>query len=436
MNRYYSTATIVLLTLVCITPCSAQNVGTVRVMSGLNQPLGLVTTPSDDRHLYVYERAGVIRMYDQQTQSLLGTPLLDIQDRVNPGQDGGLVGVAFDPDFANNGYVYVQYTDDLTNNRLSRFSLNDNGIGLDPTSEHQILYIEQPHTAHNGDWIGFGHDGMLYYTTGDGGNQHDTFNNAQNTSTLLGSVLRLDVTNARDDFPADPDANYGIPAGNPFVGVDGRDEIWAFGVRNPWRASFDRETGDFYIGDTSQDTWEEVNFISASSAGGENFGWRLREGFVATPTGGVGGPKTPDMVDPVYAYHHGSGPLEGNSVIGGYVYRGPVQADGVQGQYFFSDWVNNRVWSIEVDPATSLMVDGSLRDWTDTLRPDVGSLTQIAGYGEDNLGNLYMVSLSGSIYMLIPEPSTAALAMAAVFAGLFARRRDVGWRGPFGAPCA
>ncbi|MEZ6071449.1 MAG: PQQ-dependent sugar dehydrogenase [Pirellulales bacterium] len=401
----------------------AQAAGTVRVMSGLSQPIGLVATPADDRHLFVYQRNGVVRMYDQQTQSLLAEPFVDLRDRVVVSQDGGLVGMAFDPEFADNGYVYLQYIDSARNNQLSRFTLNGAGTGLDPASEYPILYLEQPTTAHNGDWIGFGPDGYLYYTTGDGGDQHDPNNNGQDTSTLLGSILRLDVRNGADDFPSDPLANYGIPATNPFVGQAGRDEIFAFGVRNPWRASFDRLTGDFYIGDTSQNTWEEVNFIAAGSAGGENFGWRLREGYVATPTGGVGGPKTPDMVDPVYAYHHGGGPLEGNSVIGGYVYRGPSGVTALQGQYFFSDYVTDHYWSIEVDPATGLMVEGSLRDWTARLRPDVGSLSQIAGYGEDNLGNLYFVSLNGNVFMLVPEPSTAVLLLGSLSIGLITRRR-------------
>ena len=153
------------------------------------------------------------------------------------------------------------------------------------------------------------------------------------------------------------------------MGAEGRDEIWAYGLRNPWRASFDRATGDLYIGDTSQDTWEEVNFIPAGSDGGQNFGWRLREGFEATPTGGVGGPKTPEMVDPAYAYRHGNGPFQGDSVIGGYVYRGPIGSELLQGQYFFTDWVTNRVWSLEVDPATGFMAADSLRDWTARVAP-------------------------------------------------------------------
>ena len=401
-------------------------------MTGFQQPLGLITTPADDQHLYIIERQGRIRKFDRLAGSIVGGSFLDIRDRVFPGQDGGLVGAAFDPNFAVNGYVYVQYTaesnEQFPPNQLSRFTLRPDGSGLDPTSEHKILYIDQPHSAHNGDWIGFGPDGMLYYTTGDGGNQHDPGNNGQDTTTLRGSVLRIDVT--RDDFPADPEANYGIPSDNPFVGTAGRDEIWAHGLRNPWRASFDRATGDFYIGDTSQDTWEEVNFISASSSGGENFGWRLREGFVSTPTGGVGGEKTPDMVDPVYAYRHGSRPNQGDSVIGGYVYRGPIESELLQGQYFFSDWVNNRIWSIEVDSSTGLMVDESFRDWTTDFQPDLGSLSGIASWGEDNEGNLYMLNLGGDIFRIteipsVPEPQTLGLFAAAGLAGRFLRRRCV-----------
>lgn len=427
MHRTLVAAATVLLGLAAWETCRGQSIRTERIMTGLSQPIGLVAAPSDDQHLFVYERSGRIRVYDQVARQLLRTPFLDIRNRVQPGQDGGLVGVAFDPNYAENGFVYVQYTDrssPVPNNRLSRFTLLEDGSSLDPASELQILYVEQPTSAHNGDWIGFGPDGMLYYTLGDGGNQHDPDNNAQDTSTLLGGVLRLDVTDGRDDFPDDPDANYGIPTDNPFVGSEGRDEIWAYGLRNPWRASFDRLTGDFYIGDTSQDTWEEVNFIPADSDGGENFGWRLREGFVATPTGGVGGPKTPEMVDPVYAYHHGNGPLEGSSVIGGHVYRGPIASELLQGQYFFTDFVTNRVWSLEVDPATGLMAAESLHDWTAELRPVVGSLRNIVGQGEDNLGNLYFVSLDGAVYKLIPEPSSALLATLAFTAlGLQARRK-------------
>jgi glucose/arabinose dehydrogenase len=377
-----------------------EDIFTTRIMTGLNQPLHLLSAPGDASRLFVVERAGVVKIYNTVTGTVSGTPFIDIQDRANPGQDGGLVGMAFDPDYASNGFVYLQYTDSAGDNHLSRFSsLNTNQ--LNPNSEHPILFLEQPTPAHNGDWIGFGPDDLLYYTTGDGGDQHDPQNSGQNKNSLLGKLLRIDVTSGIDDFPSDPAANYHIPPNNPFVGQDGRDEVFAQGFRNPWKASFDRLTGDLYIGDVGQDSFEEINFISASSDGGENFGWRLREGFGPTPEPGIGGP-LPGAVDPVYAYAHGGGPLQGNSVTGGYVYRGPIAS--LQGKYFFADFTSNNIWSLEVNPATGLMVPGSLLHWRNTLAPNVGSLNSIASFGEDALGNVYIVSLSGSIYKIDAEP--------------------------------
>jgi glucose/arabinose dehydrogenase len=382
---------------------SMEDIFTTRIMTGLNQPVHLLSAPGDASRLFVVERGGVVKIYNTATGTISATPFLDIRDRVHAGQDGGLVGMAFDPDFANNGFVYFNYTfntDPPADNQLSRFSsLNSNQ--LDPNSEHPILFLEQPHTAHNGDWIGFGPDDMLYFTTGDGGDQHDPQNSGQNKNSLLGKVLRIDVASGIDDFPSDASANYHIPADNPFVGQTGRDEVFAQGFRNPWKASFDKLTGDLYIGDVGQDRFEEINFISASSNGGENFGWRLREGFGPTQTGGVGGP-LPGAVDPVYAYPHGGGPLQGNSVTGGYVYRGPIAS--LQGKYFFADFTSNNIWSLEVNPSTGLMVPGSFINWTSTLAPDQGSLNGIASFGEDALGNVYIVSLGGSIYKIDADP--------------------------------
>jgi glucose/arabinose dehydrogenase len=384
--------------------CFAQpmeDIYTTRIMTGLNQPLHLLSAPGDASRMFVVERAGVVKIYNTATGTVSGTPFIDVRDRANPGQDGGLVGMAFDPDYASNGFVYLQYTDDQGDNHLSRFSsLNSNQ--LNPNSEHPILFLDQPTGAHNGDWIGFGPDNLLYYTTGDGGDQHDPNNSGQNKNSLLGKVLRIDVTSGIDDFPGDQSANYHIPTDNPFVGQDGRDEVFAQGFRNPWKASFDRLTGDLYIGDVGQDRFEEINFISATSNGGENFGWRLREGFGATQTGGVGGP-LPGAVDPVYAYAHGGGPLQGNSVTGGYVYRGPIAS--LQGKYFFADFTSNNIWSLEVDPATGLMVPGSFINWTSTLDPEVGgNINSIGSFGEDALGNVYIVSLGGSVYKIDADP--------------------------------
>jgi hypothetical protein len=213
-------------------------------------------------------------------------------------------------------------------------------------------------------------------------------------------VLRIDVD--ADDFPGDPNRNYAIPPGNPFVGVTGEDEIWAYGLRNPFRSSFDRLTGDFYVADVGQNSFEEINFQPAGFVGGANYGWRLREGIVATPTGGVGGPQPADGVDPIYDYSHGSGLEDGFSVTGGYVYRGPIEE--LQGKYFFADYVSNRIWSIEHDGA---MVTEFL-DWTDALAPSTGAIAQIVGFGEDGAGDLYIVDLGGEIYRVVRPPLVPA----------------------------
>jgi hypothetical protein len=219
---------------------------------------------------------------------------------------------------------------------------------------------------------------------------------------VLGAILRLDVDG--DDFPGDPGRNYAIPADNPFVGTLGEDEIWAYGLRNPFRSCFDRTTGDLYVADVGQGTWEEVNFQPASSRGGENYGWRLREGFEATPTGGVGGP-LPGRTDPIHAYGHGNGDDQGFSITGGCVYRGPVSA--LAGKYFFADFVAARIWSIEHDGSG---VTEHL-DWTEAFAPPPGqgSIEAIVAFGEDAAGNLYIVDLGGDVFEVVESvgPTTS-----------------------------
>ena len=220
---------------------------------------------------------------------------------------------------------------------------------------------------------------------------------------MLGKILRVDVNG--DDFPSDATRNYSVPASNPFVDQIGDDEIYAYGLRNPWRSSFDRQTGDFYIADVGQNTIEEINILLDGSNGGENFGWRAREGTIQTP-GSVGGPKTADMIDPVYEYTHGGGDLEGFSVTGGHVYRGPIS--GLDGHYFFADVVTDRLWSFKFDGTTdpSLFVGAnttSFVDWSDILINDDGTpltLSNISSFGEDADGNLYIVELGGDIYRI------------------------------------
>ena len=223
----------------------------------------------------------------------------------------------------------------------------------------------------------------------------------------------------------DSTRNYGIPSDNPFVDETGDDEIWAYGLRNPWRNSFDRETGDLYIGDVGQGSREEIDYQPASSSGGENYGWRLREGTIATPATGIGGAKPADAVDPIYEYPRGTGDLEGRSVTGGYVYRGPIQS--LQGTYFFADFINNRIWSLRHDGSNPSNFDGTnyvdFTDWTEMLEPDVGTINSIASFGEDALGNLYIVDLGGEIFMVIPEPTSCVLlGLGALMVGVVSRR--------------
>ncbi|MCA9230505.1 MAG: PQQ-dependent sugar dehydrogenase [Planctomycetales bacterium] len=407
---------------------NAQNIPAERVATGLEIPVFATYAPGDPTRLFIVEQrtgadsdTGRIQILDLTTGTLNVTPFLTVPGLDNASEEQGLLGLAFHPDYQNNGFFYltesyIGHTDIV---RYQATSPDTASTGNAQT----ILTYSQPHDCHNGNWIGFGPDGMLYHTSGDGGSQHDGFGNAQNKTTLNGSVVRIDVgaDGLADDFPTDPNRNYAIPASNPFVGEGGgvREELWSIGLRNPWRASFDRLTGDFYIGDTSQDTLELINFQHAGAAGGQNYGWPLREGTIATPTGGVGGPKPPGAIDPIYEYLHtnktgtiGSatalGHNQGNSTIGGYVYRGPNNA--MQSNYFFADFVSQHIWSIEFDgTADPLDFDGtqtgsSYIDWKSRIVPDAGSIGFISSFGEDYEGNLYVVDyVGGEVFRLEPN---------------------------------
>lgn len=268
-----------------------------------------------------------------------------------------LASIAFHPNYASNGFVYVYYRDTTNLVRLVRYEemLGDPSLA-DPSSAVPVLSLFI--TGHFGGWIGFGPDGYLYVQIGDGGDfmSHDAPGNGQGITTeLKGNILRIDVDG--DDFPADPLRNYAIPATNPFVGFVGLDEIWAYGLRNPWRGSFDRLTGDYYFADVGQDTREEVDVEEAGSLGGRNYGWRLREGLIATPTGGIGGPQPPGGVDPIYDYVNGTGSSEGASVTGGYVYRGSGRFASIRARRPRATFSIGRVISLRtLDRSTVLSV--------------------------------------------------------------------------------
>jgi glucose/arabinose dehydrogenase len=409
-------------------PASAQDFETLRIASGLARPVFVTAPPDDSSRVFVVEQhTGRILIIRLPGFSLEATPFLTIPG-ISTGEEQGLLGLAFHPDYASNGLFYVNYTDPDT--QIVRYQVSADPDVADPPSATPVLSFDQPQSNHNGGWIGFGPDGFLYIASGDGGGGNDSgtghtsgTGNAQDvTGNLLGKILRIDVD--ADAFPGDPLRNYAVPADNPFVGVAGDDEIWVYGLRNPWRASFDRLTGDLYIGDVGQNACEELDVQPSATTGGENYGWRLREGVIATPTGGVGGPHPPGAIDPIFDYPHGgqicSDPgagFTGIAITGGYVYRGPVA--GLDGRYFFADFGTGRLWSLRYDGSPPSGFDGTnYVELTDhagdpAFTPDAGTIGLVSSFGEDAEGNLYVADLGGEVFY-IPEPPAAWMQLAAV----------------------
>ncbi len=403
---------------------SAQTLELTQVASGLTQPIYATHAPGDPNRLFVVEKTGTIKILNLGTGTVNAAAFLSQADLSNgtgftSNGERGLLGLAFDPNYQANGRFYVNYTDGSGNTQIRRFE-RLNADQANGGSTLNVMSITQPFSNHNGGWMDFGPDGQMYVASGDGGSGGDPQNNGQNRNTLLGKMLRLDVSG--DDFPADPNRNYRIPSDNPFVGQSNvREEIWAYGLRNPWRNSFDRLTGDFYIADVGQGSREEINFQRFDSDGGENYGWRLREGTL--------GISVPGAIDPFYEYSHGNGTNQGSSITGGYVYRGPI--DALQGHYFFSDYVNNRLWSVQVDGTDPTLFEGTnytnFFDWTDILTVDSGPFRRIASFGEDSLGNLYMLNLeNGLIFKVtggsIPEPAVGLIGLVFLAASTMIRR--------------
>lgn len=346
--------------------------GLAAVASGFRRPLYLTAAPSAaDGRLFVVEQDGtIITVHNGRRPA---PPFLDIRDRVNArANEQGLLSVAFDPDFAANGTFYIYYTDSGGDTVVARYRLAPNNPAVaDPGSEEIILRVEQPYSNHNGGLVLFGPDGYLYIGLGDGGSGGDPQGHGQDPRTLLGTILRVDVRRS---------ATYVVPPDNPFVGQsDRRPEIWAYGLRNPWRFSFDRLTGDLYIADVGQNAWEEVSFQPASSTGGENYGWKVYEGSALFQ-----GPPRAGLTPPISEY----GRQEGCSVTGGYVYRGR-QLPALVGNYLFGDYCTGFVWAL------TPQADGT---WVRTLLFD--SNAQITSFGEDADGEVYVVDRQGTIYRI------------------------------------
>jgi glucose/arabinose dehydrogenase len=343
----------------------------LREIARLEQPVGMALRPGNDR-LYIAEKTGNVVSLDPDGGS--SRTILDVHDEVSLGSEQGLLGLAFSPD---GGWLYIDFTDRAGNTRIQAFRMK-RGRAEEP-SRRQILFVDQPYANHNGGQLAFGPDGYLYVGLGDGGSGGDPDGNGQSLTTLLGKILRIAPT--PDDRRA-----YRIPPDNPFARRAGAaPEIWAYGLRNPWRFSFDTQTGDLWIGDVGQSAWEEIDLESAGSGGGRNYGWNRMEGDHAYAS------ETPDpsLVRPVHEYPHDGSTC---AVTGGYVYRGS-EVPALVGWYVFADFCRGAVEALRERR------DGAM------AHEELGVAAEnVAAFGQDAAGELYVLSLSGPVYRLAPAP--------------------------------
>ena len=360
----------------CSTPIAGTQV-TFRLVAETQGAALLVTSPPNDPRRYVVEQEGRIK---ELTANGLSAPVLTISDDDDFACCGeqGLLGLAFFPDYASSGRFIVHYIDLSGDTRVSLLRVSGDPDRADPASESVLLTVPQPGVAHKGGQVLFGPDGFLYVGLGDG--DDDDHGNGQSLNDLLGSILRIDVSSGD---------SYAIPPDNPFMGTtDARPEIWSYGFRNPWRFTFDRGTGDLYIGDVGESEWEEVDFASGANGAGRgvNYGWSRMEGLhcsrgqVCDQTG---------LALPVVEYSHS----DGCSVIGGYVYRGAAMP-ALQGKYFYSDYCSGWVRSFQMEAGVA--VDGT--DW-----PELSPEGQVTSFGEDAVGELYLVTAQGSVFKVVPR---------------------------------
>lgn len=363
----------------------------VQIATGLTGSLFLASAPGDPGFVYVVQKSGEILRLDAQTGA--GTTFLDIPDAdIGNIGEGGLLGLAFHPSYDSNGRFFVFVSNPAGDIEIRSYQ---RAAGSPPTadqaSKQVLLTVPHPtYETHYGGWIGFGPDGLLYVATGDGGSPANSAGTAQSLDSLLGKILRIDIDS--DGFPGDPARNYAIPVGNPFAGATpGADEVWAYGLRNPWRNSFDNATGNLYIADVGQSRVEEINFEAAGLGGGRNYGWPFFEGNLpfgsGTPPGG--------LTAPIHTYDHDVGV----SVTGGYVYRGSMP--GAQGHYVFADFSAGIFWTLR-------MQDGAAVDVVDRTAQieGLGAFNAITSFGTDSNGALYVMNFGGRLVRL--DPTTGA----------------------------
>jgi glucose/arabinose dehydrogenase len=358
------------------TPPSVESFELQPVVEGLRRPLYVTHAGDGTERLFIVQQGGIIQVWDGTTASIF----LDITHLVSASanqdvySERGLLGLAFHPDYAENGLFYVNYTDRAGHTAIAKYTVSDDPNVADENSAEIIFTQLQPFPNHNGGHMVFGDDGYLYVALGDGGAAGDPLSAGQNSDMLLGKILRLDVN---------VESEYTIPADNPFVNGGGAPEVWSYGWRNPWRFSFDRATGDFYIGDVGQNQWEEINFEPADSAGGLNYGWSALEAThlynaSSEPEG---------VVMPIAEYNHSDGSC---SVTGGYVYRGEAIPD-LQATYLFSDYCSG-------------VLRYAYRDESGAWQSDILMQTgmQVSSFGEDETGELYLIDYNGIVYKFVP----------------------------------
>ena len=395
---------IILLIIPFILFAEERNLSSVLIADGYKKPVFITSYPNNAKLLYIVEQAGLIKIINDGKK--LSRPFFDINKRVvnpnRPGDERGLLGFAFHPNHTNNGKFYINYMDNDGNTIISEFSTNSE-LRADHKSERIILKLKQPYGNHNGGDIQFGPDGYLYISIGDGGKAGDPLNAGQDLSSLFGKIIRIDI----EQKP------YGIPKSNPFFGQkDKREEIWAWGLRNVWRFSFDKQTGDKYLADVGQNKWEEVNFEPASSKGGLNYGWRIMEANHCydpkenCPTEGLIKPiiEYPnDANHPAFAFRiieelsFSETDVEGCSVTGGYVYRGQ-KIKSMQGQYIFGDYCSGNIWTLKVVNGKAI----NFKNRTEEINIGGGEFTTyISSFGQDSDGEIYIIDYNGGIYKLI-----------------------------------
>jgi glucose/arabinose dehydrogenase len=365
---------------------SVSSITATRVATGLDQPLFAGAPPGDLSRLFIVEKTGKIKILDLASGQISPVAFLDVSAEITTTGECGLLGLAFDPDYATNGRFYVNLIRPSLDTEIRRYTVSSDPNRADPASATLVIGVDQPAFAnHKAGWLGFGRDGFLYASLGDGGSPSSS---AQDPDVLLGKILRLDVS--ADGFPGDPTRNYAIPADNPFVGAPGADEIWALGLRNPFRAGFDRGLGTLFIGDVGQNTWEEIDIGQK----GANYGWDKFEGpdpfMPGTPTGG-------SAIPPIHFYSHSVG----ISIIGGYVYRGT--SEGLHGDYFFAD-LNGKMFTLHFNGAS-----WAATERTTQIAASAGAINTPVSFGEDGFGNLYVTDLDGDVFRLTPNVASADL---------------------------